>query len=148
MQGRQGFLQVVHHGDGVFILRFLHIEQQGALSVVECQAINFLRTVRHPSHLVNPDRRTVLARHNDLAEIFGALHAGVNLDDALLLIGVDGAHWHLLIFITHGRCHLLGRNTKCLQCLRVEVDIDFALGAPTNVTEPTPRTFSSLFLRT
>ena len=82
---RQGFLQPVHHLNGVFVLRFLHREHEGALAVVKRQAFHFLRAITHLRQLRHPHRCAVLARHDDLAKVFWPLHAGADLDGALLL---------------------------------------------------------------
>ena len=132
-----GSVQAIHHLDGVVALGFLHRQQQGALSVVEGEAFHLLRAIVHPRHLVEADgrtgprlacRRSALAGHDDAAKVFGALHAGVDLHHAFLGQRADGAHGQVLVFVAHGRNHLLGRDAVGLQRLRVQVDVDFALG--------------------
>jgi hypothetical protein len=99
-----GLVQSVDHGNGVFVLGFLHRQQQRALAVVKRQAVDFLRAVGDARDLVDGDGRRraagrAFARHDDLAEVFGPLHARVDLDDALLLQRADGAHRQVLVFV-------------------------------------------------
>ena len=68
--------------NGVFILRFLHLQHQRALAVVQRQAVDFLRTVGNAGHLANRDGDIVFARHDQLAKVLGPLHAGVDFDHA------------------------------------------------------------------
>ena len=42
-----GLRQPVDHRDGVLVLRLLHRQQQGALAVVEREAVDFLRAIAH-----------------------------------------------------------------------------------------------------
>ena len=67
-----GRLQAVDHGDGVFVLRLLHRQQQRALAVVQRQAVDLLRAVDDAGQLVQPHRRAVAPRDDDLAEVLAA----------------------------------------------------------------------------
>ena len=142
LQLSEGFVQPVNHAEGVFILRFLHRQQQRALAVVKRQTLQLLRSVSDSSHLVYRDRcatcvaagRTPrglrFARHNDLAEVFRPFHAGVYFDDAFLRQRADGADRQILVLAAHRIDHLVGRDTVRLHGLRIEVDVDFAAGSP------------------
>ena len=53
-------LQAVGHGDGVLVLRLLHLQQQRALAVVERQTLHFFGAVADVRHLATaapPGRR-------------------------------------------------------------------------------------------
>jgi len=126
---RNRFQQAVDDGDGVFILRFLDAEQERALAVVQRQRVDFLGTVYDPGELLHAHRGPVFARHDDPAKILRPLHAGFDLHHALLLARADRTDRQVLVFIAHGGGHLPGRDAKSFQCLGIEVDVDFALGA-------------------
>ena len=83
--GGHGFDQTVDHGDGVFVLGLLHIEQQGALAVVQRQAFCLLGVVTDPGQLLDAYRCAALARHDDAAEVLWTLQPPGNLYHALLL---------------------------------------------------------------
>jgi len=51
------FDQAIDHGDGVLVLRLLHVEQQRALAVVERQVLDFLGAVADAGQLLQPHRR-------------------------------------------------------------------------------------------
>ena len=108
----QRFLQTIDHADGVLILRLLHREQQGALSVVECQVFCFLCTVHYTGKLTHINRSTIFAGDDHLAKVLRALHARFNLHHALLFARADGAHRQVLVFIANGRYHLIRRDAK------------------------------------
>jgi hypothetical protein len=111
------------------LLRLLHGQQQGALPLYRAR----LSTSWAPSFtLATWPRRTgapFLRATMMLVEVFRALHAGVDLDDALLLQRAYGTHRQVLVLAAHGIDHLVGSHAKGFHGLRVEVDVDFALGA-------------------
>ena len=80
--------------------------------------------------MLHAHRRTVFAGDDDASEVFRSLHARLNLNDALLLVGADVAHRQVLVFIAYCSHHLLGCDTKGFQRLWVQIEIDFTLGAP------------------
>ena len=126
--GCNGCVQAIDHFDGVFVLGLLHGHQQGAAAVVQGQRLQLCRIVLHASELTHPNGRAIAVGDDDAGKLVGALNARINLHHALLRHGADRSHGQVLVFGAHCLGHLLGGDGVGLQCLRVQVDVDLALG--------------------
>ena len=124
-----GFVEAINHVNRVFVLSFLHGHQQRALAVVKRQTFNFLRAVIHRGHLVQANWRGVFTRHDDLAKVFRAQHATLDLNHTVLLQRAQAAYGQVLGFGFDRVHHLIGADAERLHGLWVQVQIDFAFGA-------------------
>ena len=122
-------VQPIDHADGVFILRFLHTQQQRALTVVERQTAYFLRAILDKGDLVQRDGSACLASHNDFSEVFRTLDAGIDFDHALLRQRANCAQRQVLVFIAHRSGNLVSADTQRFHGLWVQINIDFSPGA-------------------
>ena len=118
------FAQGIHHRNRVFILRFLHGHQQGALAVVQGQTFGCLRPVADARQLAQAHWAARTLYHRDLGEIFRALHAPLHLQHPVLVQGADAACGQVLVFVFHRCRHLLGRHAIGLQRGGLQIQID------------------------
>ena len=125
----QGLIEAVDHSDGVFVLGFLHVQQQSALAIAQGQGLDFLCTVAHAGYPVQGDGNAVATRDDDFSKIFWPLDAGIDLDDALLRQRADSAQGQVLVFSSYRIDNLLDADAHAGHGLRVQVDVDFSLGA-------------------
>ena len=111
----------------------MHGHQQSAAAVVQRQGLQLLRIVLHAGQLADADRGAVAVGYDDAGKFLGALNAGIDLHHAFLGLGADRAHGQILVFGAHRLGNLLGSDGVGLERLRVQIDIDLALGGSHHV---------------
>ena len=129
----KGFVKAIDHFNGVGVLRFLDGEQQGALAVVHRHVFNFLSAVFDSCHLRQANRCAAFAGHNDVAKIFRAFNARLNLNDTLLGGRAQRAYRLVLIFIPHCRGNLLCADTQSLHGIWAQVNVDLSAATANHI---------------